>query len=50
MLENLVCQGLGPGPDGYSDNFNEDACRAIANANVYAAWFGMQRGSRHEDR
>ena len=32
----------GPGPDGYSDNFNEDAWRAIANANVDAAWFGVK--------
>lgn len=29
-------------PDGYGQNFQEDAWRVIANANVDAAWFGVQ--------
>lgn len=29
-------------PDGYGQNFQEDAWRAVANANVEAAWFGVQ--------
>jgi oligosaccharide reducing-end xylanase len=29
-------------PDGYGQNFQEDAWRVIANANVDAMWFGVQ--------
>lgn len=29
-------------PDGYGQNFQEDAWRVVANANVDASWFGVQ--------
>jgi oligosaccharide reducing-end xylanase len=35
-----------PGPDAYGPNFQEDAWRAVANANIDAAWWGAKPWQR----